>query len=70
MSTLLTDEEKDLCYKSLTSYEAYRALSLSSIIRTLKLNPYNILFVKDAEITLKNQNVISIDYIDKKGLDA
>ena len=47
------DESKDLCFRSLTSYEAYKALSLSSIIATLDLNPYNILFVKDVEITLK-----------------
>lgn len=59
------DEEKDLCLSDLTSYEAYRALSLSSIITTLDLNPYNILFVKDAEVVLKNQNVIRVDCKDK-----
>ena len=38
------DENKDLCFSDLTSYEAYRALSLSSIITTYYLNnnkPYN-----------------------------
>ena len=64
------DESKDLCFKSLTSYEAYKALSLSSIIATLDLNPYNILFVKDVEITLKNQNVIKVTNDCKKGLVA
>ena len=64
------DESKDLCFKSLTSYEAYKALSLSSIIATLDLNPYNILFVKDVEITLKNQNVIKVTNDGKKGLVA
>ena len=36
------DEAKDLCFEDLTSYEAYKSLSLSSIITTLDLNPYNI----------------------------
>lgn len=62
------DENKDLCYKSLTSYEAYRALSLSSVITTLDLNPYNILFVKDAEVTLKDQEVIKVYHDKSKGL--
>ena len=63
------DEEKDLCFNDLTSYEAYRALSLSSLISTLKLNPYNILFVKDAKVILKNQKVIKV-YEDGDLLDA
>lgn len=62
------DEDKDLCFKSLTSYEAYKALSLSSIITTLDLNPYNILFVKDAEVVLKGQDVINVH--EDKGLVA
>ena len=55
------DEELDLCYENLTSYEAYRALSLSSLIKALSLEPKNILFVKDAKIKLKDQNVIRVD---------
>ena len=62
------DEEKDLCFKNLTSYEAYRALSLSSIVDILNIEPHNILFVKDAEVFLKNQDVISIKYEKDKGL--
>ena len=64
------DENKDLCFDNLTSYEAYRALSLSSIVATLNLNPYNILFVKDAEVILKNQKVISVNHVPKQGLKA
>ena len=59
------DEKKDLCLSDLTSYEAYRALSLSSLITTLDLNPCNILFVKDFEHTLKNQNVIRVFDVDE-----
>ncbi len=64
------DEAKDLCFEDLTSYEAYKSLSLSSIITTLDLNPYNILFVKDAKVTLKKQNVIKIYHDKKCGLNA
>lgn len=64
------DEFKDLCFKDLTSYEAYRALSLSSVITTLDLNPYNILFVKDVKVTLKNQNVVRVYHDKKSGLNA
>ena len=64
------DESKDLCFKDLTSYEAYRALSLSSVITTLDLNPYNILFVKDVKVTLKNQNVVRVYHDKKSGLNA
>ena len=64
------DETKDFCHENLTSYEAYKALSLSSIITTLDLNPRNILFVKDVKITLKNQNVIKVTNSEKKGLVA
>ena len=64
------DETKDLCFKDLTSYEAYRALSLSSVITTLDLNPYNILFVEDAKVILKNQNVVKVYHDKKSGLNA
>ena len=64
------DENKDLCYDSLTAFEAYKTLSLSSIVDTLDLNPYNILFVKDAEVILKDQDVISVNHDQKKGLVA
>ena len=64
------DEDKDLCFKSLTSYEAYRALSLSSIVDTLNIDPHNILFVKDAEVILKKQDVISVAYDKEQGLVA
>ena len=64
------NESKDLCFKDLTSYEAYRALSLSSVIATLGLNPYNILFVEDAKVILKNQNVVRVYHDEKTGLNA
>lgn len=66
------DEEKDKCFNSLTSYEAYKALSLSSLIHTFKLNPYNILFVKDFDnYTLKDQDVVKITFAgEKTGLVA
>ena len=62
------DEEQ--CLQNLTSYEAYKALSLSSLISTFELNPYNILFVKDHEVDLPNQDVIRITHDEKKGLVA
>lgn len=54
------DETKDLCFKNLTSYEAYRALSLSSLIKVFRFNPYNVLFVKDVEVFLDDQKVIKV----------
>ena len=54
------EESSDNCLTDLTSYEAYKALSLSSTIDILDLNPYNILFVKDVPVTLKNQNVVRV----------
>lgn len=57
-------------FESLTSYEAYRALSLSSLVQTLFLNPYNILFVKDFEHILKDQLVVKVSYDENKGLVA
>ena len=54
--------EEDLCFQNLTSYEAYRALSLSSLILALDIRPKNILFVKDAKVVLKDQDVISVNY--------
>lgn len=62
------DEEQ--CLQNLTSYEAYKALSLSSLISTFELNPYNILFVNDHEVDLPNQDVIRITHDEKKGLVA
>ena len=64
------DEKEDLCLEDLTSYEAYKALSLSSLVTTLDLDPCNILFVKDAIIKLKNQNVVKVFYDEKTGLNA
>ncbi len=52
--------DKSICYQQLTSYEAYRALSLSSVISTLRLKPKNILFVDDLKVVLKNQKVIRV----------
>lgn len=54
------DTDKDLCFKNLTTYEAYRALSLSSLKKVLRLNPRNILFVKDFKTIVKDQKVISV----------
>lgn len=57
------DEDDVLSHTSLTSYEAYRALSLSSLIDVFRLDPYNILFVKDFDkYSLKNQDVINVTY--------
>ena len=64
------NEEADHCLDNLTSYEAYRALSLSSLIKTLRLNPYNILFVKDFETSLKDQEVIKVSFDGKENLVA
>ena len=50
----------DDCFNNLTSYEAYRALSLSDLITTFKLNPYNILFVEDFKHVLKDQKVVRV----------
>ena len=57
-------------FEDLTSYEAYRALSLSSLSKTIFLNPYNILFVKDFEHTLSNQEVVKVSFSKDKGLTA
>ena len=46
--------------KDLVSYESYKALSLSSLMKLLPLKPYNILFVKDHEAILKNQKVVRV----------
>ena len=61
--------DEDTCYKSITSYEAYRALSLSSIISSLRLNPRNILFVDDKHIILEKQKVIRV-YQEENTLNA
>ena len=45
---------------SVVSFEAYQALSLSSLIETLELNPYNILVVKDHNAILRNQKVARV----------
>ena len=63
-------ETKDVYLNNLTSYEAYMALSLSSLIKTFELNPYNILFVKDFKHLLKDEEVIKVNYIKDKGLEA
>ena len=55
-----TGLEKEKESANITSYEAYKALSLSSLVTTLELSPYNILFVKDAKVKLKNQKVIRV----------
>lgn len=64
------DELKDNCLNNLTSYEAYKALSLSSLISIVKLNPYNILFVKDFKVVLPQQKVMRVYYDSKNGLTA
>ena len=64
------NKNKDGYLNNLTSYEAYMALSLSSLIGTFELNPYNILFVKDFKHVLKDEEVIKVDYIKDKGLVA
>lgn len=61
--------DKD-AFKNITSYEAYRALSLSSLVKTLFLNPYDILFVKDFEHILKDQKVIKVSCNENKELVA
>ena len=63
-------KDKDDCLNNLTSYEAYKALSLSSLIHTLKLKPENILFVDDFEHELKDQKVVKITCNENKHLEA
>ena len=58
--------DREICEKNLTAYEAYRALSLSSLIATLDLEPKNILFVEDAKISLPHQKVIKVTYDGEK----
>ena len=43
----------------LVSFEAYKALSLSSLIDTINLKPHNILFVKDFETMLPNKELVA-----------
>ena len=45
---------------NLVSFEAYKALSLSSLEDVVTLNPYNILFVKDLDVTLHDENVAHV----------
>ena len=68
--TGLTETNDKKAFEDLTSYEAYRALSLSSLIQTLFLNPYNILFVKDFKHTLKDQTFVNVSHDKEKGLTA
>ena len=68
--TGLTEAVDKKAFDDLTSYEAYRALSLSSLAKTIYLNPYNILFVKDFEHVLKDQPVVKVSYDEEKGLVA
>ena len=64
------DENKDLCLENLTSYEAYRALSLSSLVAILNIHPRNILFVEDVEVIVKDQDVVAVSHDKKQGLVA
>lgn len=64
------NEGKDHCLDNLTSYEAYKALSLSSIVKIFDLNPYNILFVKDFKHFIRNEKVVKVDYVKGEGLVA
>lgn len=66
---LIEGQDKN-AFGNITSYEAYRALSLSSLIKTLFLNPYDILFVKDFEHILKDQEVIKVSCNEQKELVA
>lgn len=54
------NESEVLASTSLTSYEAYRALSLSSLIAAFKLKPHNILFVKDFKYKIMKEEVVKI----------
>ena len=58
------------CTKDLVSFESYKSLSLSSLIKTLSLNPYNILFVKDEEAILKNEKVVRVFVNEDEKLEA
>lgn len=64
------NEKEDNCLNNLTSYEAYKALSLSSLIYTFKLKPHNILFVEDFKYELPNQKVVKIVCNDQNHLEA
>ena len=65
LTGLSLNEKKDNCLKSLTSFEAYYALSISDLTSSLKLNPYNILFVKDCKVMLHDEDVIRVSVEDK-----
>lgn len=62
------NESKDKYLSSLTSYEAYRALSISNLSSTITLNPYNILFVKDFETFVNDEEVIRVSCDEKSNL--
>ena len=58
----LKEKEQDV---DLVSYESYKALSLSSLIKIVNLKPHNILFVKDHKAILKDQKVVRVS-LDKE----
>lgn len=58
-SNLGLDINKPKVARNLVSFEAYKALSLSSIENTVKLNPYNILVVDDYEYEFEEE-VVSV----------
>lgn len=53
--------------KDIVSFEAYKALTLSSLIGTIKLKPKNILLVKDHVAIIKNEPVARV-YVENKKL--
>ena len=52
--------------KDLVSYEAYKALSLSTIEKVIELDPHNILVVEDYESIFNDDNSIGIDIKDQE----
>ena len=54
--------------QDIVSFEAYKALSLSSIIGTLKLKPENILVVKDFKAALPHKEKVARVYVDNNKL--
>lgn len=68
-SNLGLDTSKPKVANNLVSFEAYKALSLSSIEITVKLNPYHILVVDDFEYEFED-DVVSVSVNEDKVLES
>ena len=57
------------CLDDIVSFEAYKALSLSSLVGTVKLKPENILVVKDYKVILPKEKVARV-YVENGKLNV